>query len=78
MSKNLKRQVAVTGYPRSTSADDSQRASYEYDRFHRTMCEPSFALADIDKDTLYFWVEEESDDIDVVTLQVMMENLLDV
>lgn len=42
------------------------------------MHKPRFKLADVDKDTLYFWIEEESDDIDVVTLQVMMEDLMDV
>ena len=42
------------------------------------MYKPDFVLADIDKDTLYFWIEEESDEIDMVTLQVMMEDLMDV
>lgn len=40
------------------------------------MVEPSFQLADLDEETLHFWIEKpENDLIDSVTTKVMMEEL---
>lgn len=59
-------------------ANNSQALSYECDRFRHKMHEPRFTLAELDKKALVFWIEEKSDDIDVIHLQVMMEDLVNV